>query len=403
MAQTHVDRTERLACKHMNKWYKSGLEGYCKAAAELMGEPSNAEAWGRFCNDFLRDRDVTKPDIASRTWSMSRDRQGKSNRLMKFEVAWLGYHANEYAKKSVSKSLDENERLVLKRRAIAECEAAAIRTCVDALIEDGGEIYALSTDPSITPSFAVRFHSSIVPAIERGFTSEGYSASDIRNYTYVLDELSNRNLHDSSSLRDFCEALTAGLIYGPSHPIALNRPYESTDYFVADEARETVPDNYLRVTQLFSDDFSAVGYSEVYGKDDVVFFGRCTEVEEYLARCRLLYGSDNGDFIYALEIGNAKLFPVSGKHSYTGNTHGAIAYVGEGWFYYDLGSTNGTSCTAAQGMAAGNATMNVDGLMRISGGERLRMGAPVDSAGEMLYRGATTVLVSFCVDEGEDF
>ena len=78
----------------MARWYHSGIEGYCKSAAQLMGLPDDQSGWGNFGNDLFADGRFDDPVKTSKTWTLSRSRKsGRSNRPMLFEKSWLSAHA----------------------------------------------------------------------------------------------------------------------------------------------------------------------------------------------------------------------------------------------------------------------------------------------------------------------
>lgn len=400
--------------KRMIDWCHSGLEAYCKASAQLMGDAPAGASWLPFCRDLLPDRTLGN---LTKAWTLSNERQGRSCRQMLFEKAWLnGRHGKDYADEAESKLRSAADRAgdrpsdaieagitaeECRRMAIRRCEHDAIEACVAHMtsINEEGEF---ENDPQMAllvamPDFAISFFTTALPSIEAGFLAERYRASDIRQFSLTLGDL----LYDAQyqgdeatdGLRAFAMALVAGLIYGPSHPVALDRPWDATVEYLPYDQPVTVPGDMLRVTQIFDRDLRVVGYSEVFDKDQVVFFGRCPDAKRYLDRAREMF-VDEPELFDQVASCDAVVFPISADHAQTGNLHGMLLFSGDSWHFYDFHSTNGSSVLSEE------ESDDVGGVIRVHPGDRIRLGAPVRSDDTMAYWGASTVLVSQYADEG---
>lgn len=383
------------------KYYPhSGIEGYCKAATELLGEQPGMRSWGRFYADLFKDHGLKGSSTASRIWTLSRERQGRRNRLMTFEETWLGTgrHGNALAEQAESRlrvtkggALSREERDTCRLAAIAECEKQAVEACVASILsrDEAAEIRLLANEPR----FAERFHVSVLPAIESGFLAERYRSSDVRLFTLVLDELLHANLLEAEQFGRFVKVLVAGLIYGPNHPLVLDRQWDKTVQYVPSNYAPGVSDETIRVSQLFDENMAYVGSSELCNSGQAVFFGRCVHLDRYLSKCAEKF---RGDVELQLELESREkiIFPISDAHAQTGNVHGVLVYIGHSWYFYDLDSTNGTS------VANQDETVSVQDAIVVCPGDRIRLGAPAQATDRTLYWGASTVLISSCVDEG---
>lgn len=356
----------------MDRWYHSGLEGYCKAAAVLARYDENTGAAIFGCDLFSPDR-FDKQDMRNRTWTLSRYRRGRSNRPAVFEGTWLAPDA-----------------------ARADRELQAIGACVDRIADDGIggpsalKELVLDTTIDIVPAL----NESILPAIAAGFKTEGYSHASVATFCQVAEELLDKvDLTADSGLRPFARMLVAALIYGPQHPLALNRPYNATVLVTEDEVdgyqdASAVAGDTIRLTQVYSDDGAYCGFSDEYTQGDVVFFGRSPHLRDYLERCD---EPEYEEIKELLEGKNPIVFPVAAAHRKTSNVHGALARYGSGWYYYDLASTNGTMVEQA------GRAISVAGLCGIRAGARICLGGLAGDTDEDLYHDAAVVLVSYCL------
>ena len=333
---------------------------------------------------------------------------------MLFEKAWLsGRHGKDYADEAeaefrlaagrtedhtpdASVTVEECRRMAIRR-----CEHDAIEACV-AYMMSANEEGEFENDPQMAllvsmPDFAASFFATVLPSIEAGFLAERYRTSDIRQFSLTLGDL----LYDAryqgdktnDGMRAFAMALVAGLIYGPSHPVALDRSWDATVEYLPYDQPVTVPGDMLRVTQIFDRDLRVVGYSEVFGKSQVLFFGRCPDAGHYLDKARELFADEPGLYAQVASC-DAVVFPISADHAQTGNLHGMLLYSGDSWHFYDFHSTNGSSVLSEE------ESDDVNGVIRVHPGDRIRLGAPVRSDDAMAYWGASTVLVSQYADEG---
>lgn len=72
----------------MSEWYHSGIEGYCKAAADLLGNRRDGDSVLGLCRDLFPDR-VTGTNLAH-AWTLSSQRVGDRRCRQKvFETLWL--------------------------------------------------------------------------------------------------------------------------------------------------------------------------------------------------------------------------------------------------------------------------------------------------------------------------
>lgn len=412
----------------MYDWCHSGLEGYCKAASGLLGDESSDDVVLKLCKDLLPDR---TPKTLTRAWTFSNVRRGRDCRQSLFEKCWLaGRHGKDYVdearlfvkgllpKEKLGPCAHDQDYAMLLRTtrsqaecdevALRRCEADAIDACVNRIIElsRDDERLDVANDAIITSlvmldHFSELFFDQVVPAIERGFLSERYSSVEARQFVMTLGGLMDRahrcvTSEDSSfdSYRLFLRVIVAGLIYGPNHPIAMDREWDVTECYEPYFGVQAVQGTTIRLTQVYGDYEKYTGYSELFRPAQVVFFGMCPDVGEYLERCDTLF-HEEAETMHMLRSLEAKVFPMT-LHDAVSNVHAMMVCEGDVWRLYDLGSSNGTS------IASEGRVESVDHLIKIKPGDRIRLGAPVGAHDANVYWSAATILVSLNVDRTEE-
>ena len=357
----------------MDHWYHSGIEGYCKSAAQLAGMPDDASGWGNFGNDLFGDGRFDDPIKASKTWTLSRSRkQGRSNRPMLFEKSWLGVGGTDY-------------------------ELRAIAACVYNLSNNADKSMLYSVYQSDYLRFAAEFKNSVLVAIQDGFSTERYHSTDIARFSQNIDRLlGDLSPSDPRTFRNFATPLVAALIYGPAHVLACadqgeqtvshspnSEPTEALDY--------NIDESSIRISQLFGDNSMFMGYSELFGDDKVVFLGRGSKLDQFLAKC-------NPEFVSEIAGKQPVFFPIAHSHKRTSNAHGAIARLGETWYYHDF-STNGS-------YIENNGIRNAvrDSIALLQPGDCIHLGSSLPVASnEITYHLSSVVLISFNVTESSLF
>lgn len=421
----------------MFEWCHSGIEGYCKAAAEMLGDETKKKSaqWLPFCNDIFKTR--TDKDITS-VWTMSHDRStsgGRSNRQTVFEKQWLnGRYIKTYIDEAeeafrrswdyeglstISKESDYAKVLEAcgtkeerRQKAILKCEDDAICACIAYMLDtdENGEFVHEPAMPDLVSQgdFPEKFYSSVMRAIERGFVSERYKPSEIQQFMTTLnDQLYSAadSMIDSDNeyagFRNFARSLIAGLVYGPDNIIALARPWDATHDYREVNYLPATQGEAIRVTQIFDNDLRQIGYSEVYRPSQVVFFGRCPEPDKYKEALSGILAKDGGLSI-DLDSKEQIVFPIAYTHVQTSNVHGMLVYENAAWRLYDFASTNGTSVESTETSQTGakeQVVRTVDGILELMPGDRIRLGAPAEAADVNVYQGASTLLISSYVDE----
>ena len=353
----------------MRQWYRSGLEGYCKSAAQAMGLPADNSGWGNFGRDLFPDGRFDDSAKASKTWVLSRYRaRGRSNRMNLFEQSWLGKHGRD-------------------------CEFEAVHACVHSLCAKGGdstlrELYQHSHD-----SFARKFHSIMLPAIEEGFEAERYHPSDIACFAQGIDRvLSELDASLPQTFRNFAVPLVAGVIYGPDHAAARAGAETATlrafgDADAYDTPLVAIDAGSIVLTQLFSDDAGVVGYSGAFDEDQAVLLGRGFDIASYAGECDERLAAD-------LEGRSPVQFPISHTHLSTSKAHGVIACIGGSWYYHDLSSNGSYVENASQASTVHH------GAVALAPGDRIYLGLSEPPEGDPnAFHLATAILVSFKLDE----
>lgn len=401
--------------------FHSGIEGYCKMAAKMLGEPNNTTGWLPFCRDILPDRAQKN---LTRVWTFSNDRnQGRSCRQSLFENQWLEHVRTTYEREAEllargerpvegfrtieaggayerqilsSKSTHERRRLVRMRY-----ERDALRRCVAHMVRkaasyDGSQTSCVSL--VYVDDFPAEFFRTVIPAIERGFVSERYHPSAARQFSITINDLLTQAqaglLRENPNYVPFgrlVTALFAGLVYGPNHPIATGKPWNATEHFHPYRAAQRVDGVAIRVTQVFDPELAYEGYSEVYRPEQAVFFGRSAKLEDFLAACRRRFG-DNRPFLKEISTREAIMFPIAESHEAVGNVHGMLLCEGDVWRFYDFGSTNGTSIQSRQG------SQGIDGTMTVRPGDLVRLGAPSTADDANVFWSAAVMHVSHYVE-----
>lgn len=353
----------------MTQWYHSGIEGYCKATARMMGLPDNNSGWGNFGRDLFADGRFDDPVKASKTWTLSRFRkQGRSNRPALFENSWLGKNGVEY-------------------------DIDAIHACARSICsaETDSALGTLYQDNYLT--FASGFRSTVLPAIEDGFHTERYHSADIARFSQGMDTLLGElNPSLPQTFRNFVVALVAGLVYGPTHVVAQSKTNSATlrgvdkiEKLLVDlPEAETIG---IRLTLLLGDNATYTGYSETFDEHKAILFGRNADVEAYLQKCDPVFTKD-------IEDRELVVFPIANTHRSTSKEHGILAHIGDTWYFHDF-SANG-SCISNVGQHRSVS----GGIAALVPGDILHLGQtePSEDA-EATYRLSTAVLVSFNLND----
>ena len=355
----------------MQQWYRSGIEGYCKSAAHMMGLPDNNSGWGNFGRDLFADGRFDDPVKASKTWTLSRFRsQGPSNRPKLFEDSWLGEHGRDR-------------------------ELTAVHTCVHHMCIDEGESSLYELFQSSPETFPAGFHGIVLPAIAEGFSAERYHPSDIERFTQGIDKaLGKLDPSLPQTFRNFAIPLVAGLIYGPDHAIARSSTNSATlrkggGDEAGDSPLSSIDSETIVLTQLFSDDAGLVGHSSTFGSECAILLGRDSDAGSYLSAC-------DGELGEAIAQRTPRLFPISHTHKSTSKAHGVIVRLEESWYYCDL-STNGTFIQNEHCPSAVHR-----GIATLTPGDRIYLGLSEPPTGDPVsFHLATTILVSFKVDEAD--
>lgn len=415
----------------MNNWFHSGLEGYCKAAAQLLGEGTRGDILLDLCKDILPDR--TRSNL-TRAWTLSNVRRGRSCRHSLFEQCWLGSKDwKDYAdealllvkgeepeggfttipsgsdyERGLRAIKDKNE---VGRIALSRCEADAIEACVDRVMNlwlDENSAEASSVASLVTrDGFPSDFFTYVLPAIESGLLSERYLPSDVQRYVQILNSLTYpahkclAKEGDAEAIKPFLRfviSLFSGLVYGPNHPLAVSRQWNTTEpnyLSLSSDRKEEIEGTTIRLTQVFDDTGAYTGYSELFRSTQVVFLGRCPEVEAYLERCAQIF-AEEPEILEGVKEREPVVYPIV-FHDAVSNVHGMLLCEGDVWRLYDLNSTNGTSILSTEG------TYAVDRLAEVKPGDRLRLGAPSYAHDANVYWDAATLSVSLNVDRSEQF
>ncbi len=410
----------------MFEWCHSGLEGYCKASAALLGETEQASLWLAFCKDLLPDR--TQRTL-TRSWTLSNVRQGRSCRQALFEKCWLaGRHGKDYLdeaesfargtipqegfatiprhssyERQLTACVNDAER---RQLAISRCEQDAIDSCVSHIAslasDDMAADAAYITSLVMRDDFAIDFFTSVIPAIERGLLSERYRAADIQQFTLTLNALSPAAhrciVEEGANLEPFCaflKSLVTGLIYGPVHPVAIGRAWDATQDYLPYDQPENPRGTTLRLTQLFDERGRFTGYSDVYRSSQLVLFGRSPNARDYECRCAELF-RDEPALLATIRSKEAVIFPIA-LHDAVSNIHGLLLCEEDVWRFYDLESTNGTSITSENG------TSDVAHLVEVRAGDCLRLGAPASAHDANAFWDAATIRATLHVNRVEEF
>ena len=352
----------------MQQWYRSGIEGYCKAAAQMMGLPDNNSGWGNFGRDLFADGRFDDPAKASKTWTLSRFRtQGRSNRPKLFEDSWLGKHGTD-------------------------CDFEAIHACVHAMCSTTGDSALHDLYLGSPETFPIDFHRIVLPALADGFAAERYHPADIAQFSQSIDKaLEKLDPSLPQTFRTFAIPLVAGVIYGPGHVMARSTANTATIHASRERAdgEPTCAVDYetIILTQIFEDDAGLVGNSIAYGDDRVILLGRSPDVARYVDAC-------DDELSRVIERAEPVPFPVSHTHVSTSNAHGVIARIGGIWYFHDFSSNGSYVHNAHQPSAVHH------GAVALAPGDRIYLGlTELPENDSSAYLEATTVLVSFKLDE----
>lgn len=406
--------------------YHSGIEGYCKTAAKMLGNPASRDSWLPLCKEILSDR--TKNTL-TRVWKLSNQRHGRSCRLTLFEKCWLDVSYKTYQEEARSlyeegevptqgyrtiksgstyqdmlqNAFDKSE---LDRMATQKCEADAIEACVDNLVRlaassDDTEDASPFVSLVLSDNFAVGFYTQVMPAIEQGFYAERYSASDVRQFLDALNNLLEAaqfglraQQTDYEPLRRLAKSLFAALVYGPGHPMATDNSPDATSTYFEFEGKQHMPGTSIRLTQVFSKDLLHTGMSVVCGESDVVFLGRSNDEDLFVREC----GKAHGRNVQKVVAKRSKvLFTIHDTHEAVSNQQGMLLCENGAWWYYDIDSHNGTSIQSSESIVP------VQSVIKVLPGDLIRLGAPANTNADDLnvYNAAAVLRVTHHVDEGK--
>lgn len=431
----------------MSDWYHSGLEGYCKAGAEVLGGEGNVL---RLCQDILPDR---TQESLSRTWKLSNERKGRGNRMSLFEGWWLddgdsngtiikAYRAEALATMKgkvpaggystiepgseyelyLQNATYPQDKAYCIHLAESRCEADAVERCVDNIIErssverdreafiQGEQADGVAYVTSIVTMDG--FIERVIPAIAKGFICERYRSWDVEKFKekiVPLAYLAQRYLGDNDNdnvldyYRKFLTVLVAGLVYGPNHPLVLEKP-EPTPHYIAYPTEEVsaLRGMGVRLTQVFDGWGCNTGYSELFDAGQVVFIGRSGDLGDYLQRCEDML-KDQPEMLEVLESREQIVFPIAATHASVSRVHGMLLCEEDIWRLYDLGSANRTSIRGVDGVNEERRVVTterdvvVEGIAKVLPGDRLRFGAPVDASDANVYWDAATLLITLDV------
>ena len=368
----------------MAEWYHSGIEGYCKAASALAGMEGSG-GWSAFGSDLFPNR-FTRADKATKTWTLSRYRRGTGNRLVAFEGEWVP---------------DSSEEI-----SIAGREESAVNTCVDAMIESvSGEpeqesplAALLFVGPNY--DFANGFSEAVLPAIARGFQSEGYHSADITRFLRNIEELLGElRPEDRTAFREFARILVAALVYGPDDALVVSETIQIDTWHVKSRGALWDPGSdgkVVEVSQAYSFDCSFTGYSESFDGGSAVFFGRSAIIGDYLNALNRLEDELGVELRDDVAKREQVIFPIARTHRLVSNAHGLLLCQGSSWYFFDF-SSNGTSIV--NGSHEDARFVQKSGAI-VNPGDRICLGLTqigVDDTTQ--FQQAATVVVSFRVNE----
>lgn len=402
----------------MNTSYRTGLEGYCKSATNTLGLPARRKEWLRFCIDILPDRTIEK---LSRTWTLSNTRNGRGSRYSIFEDCWLSEDYNTYLEEAERRHTSEREegeapyltiqegssyeRDLLNAKDEEECKELAAQQCAsDAIDTCVSNIIRIASDddkenaPSITSLLwgkdaVVSFYEQIIPAIESGFEAERYRAADIRQFTLNICDLlastcgalNSKQNTDYEVVRPLITALIAGLVYGPSHPIAISQEKNATSQYYSSHGTQEVEGASIRVTQVFDDELVYTGYSQMLRPNQAIFFGRSPKIDDFEDACDKHL---NKETLQVLSEYETVLFPIGESHDAVGNVHGVLMCENDIWRFYDFESSNGTT------LQSNDSITSVTGVMEILPGDLVRLGAPQNARDANVYWSAAAMYIT---------
>lgn len=375
----------RDAGNMVEKPLMSGLEGYCKSCAAVLGMNNDQSGWTPFREELFQatEENLKSSDSkASRYWTLSPIRGvGRSNRPKEFEVAWLG-------KDKTGKRYEED----------------ALKACCQSLFEnyDNSMLYNLISAEGM--NFDKCFHTEILPSIQLGFLKEDpLQESAVAAFSQGIDGLAQKMCEDyppidknrnrpKASFRIFVKTLFAALIYGPKHPLAREHNYVDTSE--DDDANEEIDYAWdtLAITQLVKGQAEVIGASLRYKSNKAVFIGRCSKESEFLARCEELF-NNNPEETAHIEACEKEYFTIDNNYKRTSNVHGLLLFNGNLWCYYDLLSKNGTAF-----QRDGQLCKISDGMLILRPGDILYLGGVPRSTDAATHDGIATLLCSCCAD-----
>lgn len=285
-----------------------------------------------------------------------------------------------------------------RRKLIERFPEEAVGNCVDSLLEDDASLLWLALESMGPRRFHVEFGTKVVPAIERGFRAEQYPEARIRGFVREMDQATaDLTIGSKSSrgrYREFLTVLVRSLVYGPdSRSLGEGTDWEEDPMVDPDPAGRKIV-----LTQLLSPDSRLMGRVDVFTSDDIIFLGRQSDVELFRSRCAELMPTEVSEE-GMLEGRDLRVFAIGDAHAQVSRLHGVIMCDEGAWRYRDFSSYG----TRLVGRGKDGGQMDVwfrDEFRELEAGALLLLGAQADDGGEdRLYRSATAVRFSICVDE----
>jgi len=413
-------------------------DGHVSTDADKPAGTDEEKLVAGFCQELFPGRGGG--DVLSRTWTLSNGRTGKDTRLTLFEKAWLDMtgktfvaEAKAYGKGKVSKkgypTVEEGSQYANDLRAAKNDDARAslalnhwtreaVNACVNDILRRSGFGDALAGEGEAYPfvtklvgchNFPELFLEQVAPAIERGFLSERYRWSEVQQFIVTLTKLlESANLcaqegeGSGKPYREFLETLVAGIIYGPTHPMAMRMEWDPTSDFFAYNGRQTLEYTGVRITQIFDAKVRLTGYSELVRSSQVVFFGRSPKAEDYLDRLNAVIGrmgarkEDERLFDHIVQLEHI-VFPMTLQDMVSG-CHAMLVCEGRQWYLYDLESTNGTVIESDGKLIK----VGSGDVLRINPGDRVHLGSPAEADDMNVYWNAATIVITFNVDRNTE-
>lgn len=377
-AETTLDMFRDPTCRALARegrpmnWHHSGLEGLCGALAGAFDDAPKAQ----FARDLFNDAATfDKAYNATRIWTLSR-----VGRIGKFEEAWTG------------RDLPAKKRNLLTAKR-------ALERFAESLTDQGrcSELrFALTHGYNDGKSATDRLHSTVLGAMAAGFAAERYGAATIAAFASDMDALAlTWNPADDASTKEVATRLVAAAIYGPDHPLALSDETEKTDedpLSACDRLFEHASTSSVVVSHIYDGVAAKMGACRRHADDQIVLLGRSSRMERYRARIDQL-GIDGLSRL--LDSRETEIVRIPELHGRVSSCHGALACEAGTWYYYDLGSTNGTL------VSGGDRSFAVDGLCEVHPGDVLFLGVEDErNSDDVMFWSAAALLVSMSIDPG---